>query len=225
MRSPLSRYDGGNADRAPLILSTHMITKFIPSLALFVSAAISSVSAATFTFSGGDGSPLRITSDAPITFTLNQAYSEHYISIALEDVFTSDHATEFFGAASTTFTLTTAGGYVAVPFEFQVAHPNGSTGHRDINLSFNMTSAGSLLNGTQVTLSAGTIISGSNYAGTLPDSATFDVWVRHNNSGVVLPISNEVPAVNAASVPEPSSFAMLAGLGALAWVGTRRRRA
>ena len=71
--------------------------------------------------------------------------------------------------------------------------------------------------------SFGTAVTANNYAGTLPSgwgtykNDTLNKWEGHRMP--VLTIS-----VSSAAIPEPSAFGLLAGVGALALVATRRRR-
>ncbi len=179
--------------------------------------------APVITFSGGSGSPLSITLNEPITFTLNQSYGESFIYIALDELYPTDQPLQFLSNASSSFTLSGLG-YSATANNGPIVGWNGgSSDPRDI--VFDFVGAGSLANGAQITLSAGQLVTSGNMTGPLPTAASFSVWLRHNNGGVLTPISNQVSVTNASAIPEPATTTALAGLAVFGALLARRRRA
>lgn len=181
-------------------------------------------SAPVVTFSGGSGAPLSFSISEPITFTLNRPYFDQYIYVAFSDVYDSPQGLSFLSVGSSTLSLS-GSGYSAGPNNGAIAGWNGgSVDAHDITFDFVSAVGVNLPSGTQITLSSGQFTSSQPYNNPLPTASSFNVWVRDNNGGVVMPISNQVVALNAAAVPEPAAFTVLAGIFALGTAGLRRRR-
>ncbi len=176
-------------------------------LFIFACAAHGPVFAqANFTFSGGSGSPLTVTLLSPVTYTLTGSGTKF-------DFFTTN-ANGFPGLSETTvtgsLTYTINGG---APIAITSASSN-------IGVLFFWGGAGTGQPGDVFTLNAGSFTTTANFAGPAPSGGTFTTFVADN---LLTPISSAgVPGGGA--VPEPSTYAAIAGAAALGFAMWRRKR-
>ena len=155
---------------------------------------------ADLTFSGGNGTPLVLTLDAPVTYAVTTAssYDTPYFDLVAVGNFFNDTS------LSGTITYTIAGG----------AAQTLTTIYSGFNLGV-LTPNDAILYGAQetlavgdiVVLNAGTLTTTGNFAGSPPASGAFTTYI----TGSFYPADVSTNGVSV--VPEPSTWALL-GVGA-----------
>ena len=171
---------------------------------------------ASLTFSGGNGAPLVLRLNAPVTYAVTTAEAS---GTAPSFVFQS--VGNVFGSVPTvsgmlTFTINGGAAQTLTSLLSGTSGGGGATVPADV---FLYGSEPGVAVGNTVVLNAGTLTTTSNFAGAPPASGSYQTFLSDGND-------DKLDAVNGVSaVPEPSTWALLgmsvAGLG----VVTLRRRA
>lgn len=188
------------------------MNKLLTALAL-VSATVAH--AVPLDFDGGSGSPVTVTLDGKISYAITSASSGQNLAF----VFRSVYLTNFAGGTVPAdgdfyFTLNND------PFQYQIADTLSTRFGSVTALNFTSAFAVNVVPGDVVTLWSGSATTYSSIAGTVPPAeASFDTYLIA--VGGIAPVA-PTGIYSAASVPEPSTFAALAGLASLALVATRR---
>ena len=178
------------------------------------------------TFSGGGGSPFVVTWSTPITYTLtsstiNSGVNPYFVfqSISgIEDPVPVDTVATFAGAPTYTSTGAGSGDGTQTINSFYTTNPHGVVNNEDLVFRATLDTASSFLtSGDVITLSVGSLYNMTNYSGAMPSSGIYNTFITDAAYGGNLGTGS--------AVPEPSSYAMLAGLGVLGMVVGRRRRA
>lgn len=186
------------------------MTKFLP-FAVLVSA---SVNALPLDFDGGSGSPLTVTLDGKIDYTVTTGSSGQTLAF----VFRAPSLTNFAGGTVPAdvdlyFTINGA------PFHYELTDALSTRFGGLTALNFTSAYAVTVNSGDIVTLWGGSAMTSSSVVGTGPAEASFDTYLIP--VGGVAPVA---PTGVYSAVPEPSAFAALAGLATLTLAATRRPR-
>lgn len=185
------------------------------------------------TFSGGSGSEVVITWTSPIEYTLNSstaisAKNPTFVFQAVpnsQSIFLTAGAV---GGVAPTYTSTGAGSTDGLQTINTFSTPNtfnAVTANDVVFYSTNDIANTFLTAGDVITLSAGSLqytgvtTTSAGYNGALPADGYYNTFIADGSSTYASNLGN------GSAVPEPSSYAMLAGLGALGLVVGRRRRA
>ncbi len=185
------------------------------------------------TFTGGNGSEVTITWSSPIVYTLTgstavSAKNPTFVfqSIAnSQTIFLTQGAV---GGVAPTYTSTGAGSTDGTQTINTFAAPNTFNAVTAGDVVFYATgdTANTLLTvGDVITLSAGSLrYTGSpntsaGYTGALPANGSYNTFIVDGSSTYLTLLSS-----NGSAIPEPSTYAVIAGLAALGFVGWRRRR-
>ena len=156
-------------------------------------------------FSGGSGTPLSITLNAPLTFTVTEIPETDGPMIVFENLINYNNLTHILG--SITFTIN--GGSPVLPYWFRTGVAFNDVATNDFTF-FNPQSP--LAVGDVVVVSAGTWTTDGNFAGTAPVSGSYSVFIADGNGNQI------------STIPEPSAY-LLMGLGTLVVLYQIRRKA
>ncbi len=168
---------------------------------------------ANLTFSGGLGKPLVLTLNAPVTYAVTTAGAKGSApSFDFQGVGNFGDA----GSVNGNITYTIDGGSAQAIGLLRSGFSGGSLATTDAYI-FGL--LGGVAVGDLVVLNAGTLTTPGNFAGVPPASGSFQTFLIDGNG-------NKLDAVNGVSVvPEPSTWALLLGVGAgLLGLGTSRHR-
>lgn len=196
-----------------------------------LSLASASAQMVAFTFSGGSGSNLTISWSSPITYTINATpnTTNNYPSFVIEDLgnlLGGTNATTAIASATATFSRTspTSNGPFSLATNGNVG--SGLTGAggtdpiapTDTYLFDSGISVGApMAIGDTFVLSAGSVTI-ANFAGLAPSSGSYNTFLADTNG-------KNLGVGITSSVPEPSTYAALAGVAMLAFAAWRRKRA
>ena len=179
-----------------------------------LAAASSARAQALLAFSGGNGTPLTLTLNAPISYTVTRAgatlNAPYFDFQGVGNVFSSRY--NLGGTITFTINAGAAQGFGTLASGFSA----GSEAATDAYLYGSMPGVAV---GNTVTLNAGTLTTTGNFAGAPPAGGSFQTFLFDGNG-------NKLDAVNgvAGPVPEPSTWALLGvGAGALGFDLRRRR--
>ena len=188
-----------------------------------------------FTYSGGNGSPLDVTLNSDIQFTVTANVTALYgIGFAITDAYSSPQTSTPGSPDEVMFTvtsgLTLSDSMGAIPSLSMVTvgvpvlgapssgYNTASLNNETFTLFFETyPNSASLPVGDVITLSPGTGVSMGNYASIAPTCAPDDTIVVHDG------MANLLDAIPTEPVPEPTTLA-LAGLGGLGLLAFRRRK-
>jgi hypothetical protein len=205
-------------------------------LALFGAALSSSriQAQSLFTYSGGNGSPLDVTLNSDIQFTVTANVTAQYgIGFAITDAYSSPQTSTVGSPDEVMFTvtsgLTLSDSMGAIPSYSMITvgvpvlgapssgYNTASLNDETFTLFFETyPNSASLPVGDVITLSPGTGVS-MNYASIAPTCAPDDTIVVHDGE------ANLLDSISTEPVPEPTTLA-LAGLGGLGLLLIRRRK-
>ena len=170
---------------------------------------------ALLTFSGGLGTPLTLTLNAPVTYAITTAgsasSSPYFIFQGVGNVYNTD-----FPIVSSTLTFTINGGPAQTVDSAGSGFPVRSIAATDVLV---YGSQPGLAVGDTVVLGVGTLTTTGNYAGAPPAGGSFQTFIADG-------AGNKLDAVNGVSAaPEPSTWALLgAGILGLGGLTLRQHR-
>ena len=170
---------------------------------------------ANLTFTGGEGTPLTITLDQPVTYVITTAVTAGsgpvFLFENVGDVFTFDTA----GTGTLAFTLN-AGTPQSLPFS-RSDYTGGVQVPTDLEIA-SLSYDPVLAVGDVVTLQAGSLTTSYDFAGAPPASASYPTFIADF-------YGDRLTALDGVSaVPEPSTWALLAAGTGLLGLTLRRAR-
>jgi len=181
-----------------------------------------------FTYSGGNGTPLSLSLNSDIQFTVQSDVMAQYgIGFSILNAFSSPQTPNgnmFNISSGLTLTdsrlgtLSVSGVSVGVPFLSSAPHNTANLNYETLYLFFQFPSMGSLnlSAGDVITLSTGSGVSSGNFSWPTPTLAPDATIVAHDGWGDLLANIPVEP------VPEPTTMA-LAGLGVLSLLFRHRK--
>jgi hypothetical protein len=207
------------------ILSCQSLGLFAAIVAL---AGITNVSAQTvyLTFSGGSGTPFVVTWSSPITYTLtstsaNSGVNPYFVFKGITNI-NSAVPVDTVGAipgGGPTYTSTGSGSGDGTQTinSFYTTSAHGVITANDLVFRATLDTTNSILtSGDAITLTAGHLQNSTNYFGTMPTSGYYETFITD---------ASYQPNLGAGSaVPEPSTYAAIAGAAMLGFAGWSRRR-
>jgi hypothetical protein len=199
-------------------------------LALFGSLFAASMGMAQtvyLTFSGGSGSPFVVTWSTPITFTLtstttNSGVNPYFVFQNIANI-SSAVPVDTVGAipgGGPTYTSTGAGSTDGTQTinSFYTTSAWGVVGNNDLVFRATNDTANTFLTaGDVITLSAGHLQNSTPYSGIMPTSGYYNAFITD--------ASYQPNLGNASAIPEPSTYAAMAGAAMLGLAVWRRRAA
>lgn len=136
------------------------------------------------------------------------------------------------GTLSGAGTMRFDGGATTSNFRFNITNASAFTGAFEFNsgtllLQNNLSMGGSLsiATGSLVNLTHSISVTALTIGGANLGVGTYSYEYLNTNYGAIFTSGSELAQITVTAVPEPSVFAALAGAGALAFAGLRRRRA
>lgn len=197
----------------------HMNMNALRSTAILAAVALAAFSAAPrvhaqadLEFAGGDGAPLVLTLDAPVTYLVTTASTgangPGFDFQGVGDVFPDEFASV---AGSITFTID--GGPAQSISTINSDFAGGALSATDVYI---FGAVPGVAVGDTVVLNAGSLTTASAFSGALPASGSYQTFL-FDESGAKL------DAMNGTSVPEPSAWTLLLAGASLAGLMLKRR--
>lgn len=183
------------------------------------------------TFSGGSGAEVTITWSSPIVYTLTSStgVSATNPTFVFDEILNSSAIYSLAGAVggtAPTYTSTGSGstdGTQTINYFYAGQTFNTVTSNDVVFYATADTAPTFLTSGDVITLSAGSLryngspTTNAGYAGALPANGFYSTFITDGNNTYLSNLGN------GSAIPEPSTYAAIAGLGALGFVMWRRR--
>jgi hypothetical protein len=184
-------------------------------LALSALAPNANAQSGFFTVSGGSGSPLTLTLNAPITFTIATTSTDINTGFIVDGSNLANGFSEFSTATSSLTFSINGGGPITID-AIQGNIPVGAITADDAVL-FRNGFFTSVAAGDTVTLFAGTLTSNDAFNAPPPTSGTYNVFIVRSSDGA------RISAVTAAPEPGSIGLALVGGIGLMGAVVRRRK--
>ncbi|MDP0500983.1 MAG: PEP-CTERM sorting domain-containing protein [Verrucomicrobiota bacterium JB022] len=196
-----------------------MLFKSASLLLVLAALAASAQASINLLFSGGEGSPLTVTLATDATFVITETPTDvgpvfildgfaGLLAAGLPDGITGGFSGGLYFSVNESLPVMIS--------DVGAGGPPGQSVVTDDDL-FLVGGFGPLQLGDVVTLFAGSLTTNSNFETTIPADGTYSMFLIDINSK---PIAGDLPAV-----PEPATYAAIAGALGLAFVALRRRKA
>lgn len=159
-----------------------------------------------------------------ISGTTNESATGSFATTGFGD-FTTSSVTDYLASSNTTSTISLSGLDPTKTYTFEFfASRNGGGDRTTVYTLSNGGFTSTAFTSLDAALNASTTSVVSSYTPSLTGNITIDLTRGAANSVGFTYINAMIVTTDASAIPEPSSFAALAGLGALSCVGLRRRR-